>query len=103
MDERTHQRLVVDRVATCRGFRGNEQVLIYNLSQSGCMVTKKDGEFASGETLLINLIGGTSVSGEVVWANGSNCGLRFASEVPDRVVAYLGFKAPLSGTMQTAG
>lgn len=102
MDERTHKRLVVDRTATCRSFNREENVLISNLSQSGCMVTKNSGSFAQGETLLINLIGGTSVSGEVVWTNGASCGMRFASAVSDRVVAYLGFKAPLAATMQTA-
>jgi hypothetical protein len=102
MDERAHKRLVVDRAATCRSFQGEEQVLIFNLSQTGCMVSKKSGEFAAGETLLINLVGGLTVSGQVVWATGSTCGMQFKTHVPERVVAFLGFKAPLSGTMQTA-
>lgn len=92
MDERAHNRLVVDRSVECRSFNDDEQLVVYNLSMSGCMVAKRQGSFAIGETLLITLIGGIEVAGEVVWQRGTFGGVRFCADLPDRVVAFLGFK-----------
>lgn len=92
MDERAHSRLVVDRSAECRSFHDDEHIVVYNLSTSGCMVAKREGSFSPGETLLITLIGGVEVVGEVVWQREPYGGVRFCAELPDRVVAFLGFK-----------
>lgn len=92
MDERAHTRLVVDRSVECRSFSDDEQIVVYNLSTSGCMAAKRHGRFAIGETLLITLVGGIEVAGEVVWQRGSYGGVRFCADLPDRVVAFLGFK-----------
>jgi hypothetical protein len=92
MDERAHSRLVVDRSVECRSFSDDEQLVVYNLSMSGCMVSKREGSFAVGETLLITLVGGIEVAGEVVWQRGAYGGVRFCAGLSDRVVAFLGFK-----------
>ena len=92
MDERSHNRLVVDRSVACRSFSDDEQIVVYNLSKSGCMVAKHQGSFSIGETLLITLVGGIEVAGEAVWQRGSYGGVRFCADLPDRVVAFLGFK-----------
>ena len=92
MDERAHNRLVVDRSAECRSFNEDEQIVVYNLSVSGCLVSKREGSFSVGETLLIKLVGGVDVVGEVVWQRAPYGGVRFRAEVPGRVVEFLGFK-----------
>lgn len=92
MDERADSRLVVDRSAECRTFNDDEQILVYNLSMSGCMVAKRQGSFAIGETLVITLVGDIEVAGEVVWQRASYGGVRFSAKLPDRVVTFLGFK-----------
>jgi hypothetical protein len=92
MDERAHTRLVVDRSVECRTFTDDEQIVVYNLSMSGCMVAKRHGSFAVGETVLITLVGDIEVAGEVVWQRASYGGVRFCADLPDRVVAFLGFK-----------
>jgi hypothetical protein len=92
MDERAQERLVVDRSAECRSFNDDAQIVVYNLSTSGCMVARREGSFAIGETLLITLVGGVEVVGEVVWQRSPYGGVRFSAELPGRVVAFLGFK-----------
>lgn len=92
MDERAHNRLVVDRSAVCRSFTDDEQIVVYNLSPTGCLVAKHEGSFSPGETLLITLVGGVEVVGEVVWQRRPYGGVRFSSELSERVVAFLGFK-----------
>lgn len=92
MDERAHNRLVVDRSAVCRSFTDDEQIVVYNLSPSGCLVAKRQGSFSPGETLLITLVGDVEVVGEIVWQRAPYGGVRFSSELPERIVAFLGFK-----------
>lgn len=92
MDERAHNRLVVDRSVECRGFGDDGKIVVYNLSTSGCMVAKSQGSFSLGETLLITLVGGVEVVGEVVWQHAPYGGVRFLAELPERIVAFLGFK-----------
>ena len=92
MDERAQARLVVDRTATCRTFNGREQIRIYDLSTSGCLVARRSGRYALGETVLITLVGNAEVAGEVVWSRPPHAGVRFTKELSERIVAYLGFK-----------
>jgi hypothetical protein len=92
MDERAESRLVVDRLASCRSFGEDGEILVYNLSKSGCMVSKPHGTLSVGETLLITIVGGTEVVGQVVWQRGAYGGVQFGAELPERIVAFLGFK-----------
>lgn len=91
MDERARERLVIDRSVSCRGFSGDEQILIYNLSTSGCMVSRSRSCSALGETLLISLISGVEIAGQVIWEREPYAGVQFISELPERIVALLGF------------
>jgi hypothetical protein len=92
MDGRAHTRLVVDRSAVCRSFNDDVQIVVYNLSPSGCLVARREGSFSPGETLLITLVGDVEVVGEVVWQRAPYGGVRFSTELPARVVEFLGFK-----------
>lgn len=91
MDGRAHERLVIDRSVSCRGFSGDEQILIYNLSTSGCMVSRSRSRSALGETLLISLIGGVEIAGQVIWEREPYAGVQFTSDLPERIVALPGF------------
>lgn len=91
MDERGRERLVIDRSVSCRGFSGDEHILVYNLSTSGCMVSRSQSSLVLGETLLINLIGGVEIAGQIVWERETYAGVQFTSELPERIVALLGF------------
>lgn len=93
MEERAHERIVIDRSASCRGFSGDEEIVIFNLSTSGCMVSKRSGQWAPGETLLIRLIGEVEIAGEIVWTCQPYAGVKFTSELPERIVTFLGFNS----------
>lgn len=92
MNKRAGERLVINRSVSSRGFSGDEQIVIFNLSTSGCMVSRPLGRWSLGETLLISLIGRVEIAGEIVWEREPYAGVRFTSELPERIVAFLGFK-----------
>ena len=56
------------------------------------MVAKRHGSFALGETLLITLVGNVEIVGEIVWQTSRYGGVRFCTDLPARVVAFLGFR-----------
>ena len=55
-------------------------------------MSRPQGRWPLGETLLISLIGGVEIAGEVVWERDTYAGAKFTSGLPERIVAFLGFK-----------
>jgi len=91
MDERKTLRVVTDLQTVAR-LRGHSVVLLlYNLSQGGCMVEVPDACLQIGDDIHLKLCG-FEHGGTVVWEQGGYAGVSFFLDLAPEVVTYLGYK-----------
>jgi len=91
MDERKTLRVVTDLQTEAR-IRGHSVVLLlYNLSQGGCMVEVPDACLQIGDNLHLRLCG-FEHGGTVVWEQAGYAGVSFFLDLAPEVVTYLGYK-----------
>ena len=95
MDERKTQRVVTDVQVEAR-IRGRlVTVLVYDLSQGGCMIELPEPLLKPGDNLRLELFDFES-GGYVAWEHGGIAGVQFYQELDPAIVMHLGFK--LRGT-----
>ena len=92
MDGRAHRRVVVDREIECRIDDRKEQVFLYDLSISGCMIEISQGQLTIGDSVVVKLTHFVQAHGQVVWQIEQNAGVRFEAPLPDLLVERLGFQ-----------
>ena len=92
MDGRAHRRFIVDREIDCLIGDRKEQVFLYDLSISGCMIEISQGQFHIGDSVMVKLTHFVEARGEVVWQFEQNAGVRFGEPLPDLLVERLGFR-----------
>ena len=77
---RENRHLTILRVGALIGAEGRELCLIRNISAGGVMAHVYSSH-QPGEAVALELKSGQPVSGEVIWAEGSNIGIRFEATI----------------------
>ena len=95
MDERKTQRVVTDLQVEARVRGRMITVLVYDLSQGGCMIELPEPLLKPGVSLRLKFLDFES-GGYVAWEHGGFAGVKFYHEIDPAIVAHLGFK--LRGT-----
>ena len=91
MDDRAHQRLIVEKEIECRIDGRREYAFLYDLSVGGCMIETAIGSVNKGDHVQLVLDNLDDVRGQVVWQYGGCAGIRFEQHLHDAVVKFLGF------------
>lgn len=91
MDERNHERFVVDKEIECFVGERRHEVILYDLSSGGCMIELPQASLNGGAFIHLRMNQFIEVSGQVVWVFGGNAGVRFSQFLHEAAVRHLGF------------
>lgn len=91
MDERHHERFVVDKEVECFVDERRHKVILYDLSSGGCMIEVPQASLSGGAFIHLRLNTFIEVSGQVVWMARGNAGVRFSQFLHEAAVRHLGF------------
>lgn len=91
MDERNHDRFVVDRVIECFFGERRDLVLLYDLSVAGCMIEAPKSGIKGGANIHLKLNDFIEVYGRVVWEKDGCAGVSFGHALHEAAVKFLGF------------
>ncbi|WP_207094027.1 PilZ domain-containing protein [Novosphingobium sp. PY1] len=91
MDEREHERFVVDRQIKCLVDDRCHEVFLYDLCSGGCMIEALRVPICIGTKLELHLNRFIVVSGTIVWKRGASAGVRFSQILHEAAVRHLGF------------
>ena len=84
---REHRRLAADFNTTCRSPAALQVVSITDVSKTGCAVSSSN--LRQGETIILELPQVGHVSGQVVWADSREGGIKFTRELDDWEIALV--------------
>jgi hypothetical protein len=95
MDERQTQRVVTDLEVEARIRGRSVTVLVYDLSQGGCMIELPEQLVKPSDNLRLRFLD-FEIGGYIAWEHGGFAGMKFYHELGQAIVARLGFR--LRGT-----
>lgn len=95
MERRVLDRIEIDLSVGCRIPATPRRARVCDASHSGCQVKFDEGPIIdTGSTVHIDLGGSRPVTGEVVWVNRRQAGIRFARRLSNAHAVRLGLEEP---------
>lgn len=91
MDEREHERFVVDRQIECFVAERKHKVFLYDLCSGGCMIEAVRVPISVGTAIHLKLNRFIEVTGTIVWKRGASGGVQFTQKLHEAAVRHLGF------------
>jgi len=92
VDQRVSKRFVVDIEFDAQLSDKSCLALVYDLSRDGCMIEVQDGEFESGDRIVLDFRPLARAAGQLVWCIGRSCGVQFNEPLHTSVVEEFGFR-----------
>jgi hypothetical protein len=91
MDQRKHERFVVERKIECFVEDRRHEVSLYDLCSGGCMIQALRVPLKVETIVDLKLNHFIEVNGQIVWKAGASAGVRFGQKLHEAAVRYLGF------------
>ncbi|GFM28695.1 PilZ domain-containing protein [Novosphingobium sp. PY1] len=91
MDEREHERFIIDREVECFVGERRHEVFVYDLSAGGCMIEAPHLELEGGTLIHLRLNHFIEAQGRIVWLAKGHAGVRFDWRLAEVEVRHLGF------------
>lgn len=89
MQTRTTNRQGSNIVLRCRVPVERVQVILCDISETGCRIELFDGHVSKGSTIFFEIDARNELAGQVVWVRGNEAGVRFMHKLSGVVRAAL--------------